>query len=223
MSETVVADLVHHGDAGRWGGWSWRKPDRGEHFRRCSYCGSISPDDLAAEPAGTGCAFTACPSPRDELAAIHFPVEGRPGQSAADGFHLFADTGWRASWADRKYGWPHKFYVEGLANRTPGSLYVIGSTNADESPGAGWTAVGEMTREQRKVIKADPGAIWGNVTWIQFGHHSAHFAKFYTTHLADPALDPEVKAAIERVSGIQFTFDGTHVSWGAAGTVSPSA
>lgn len=40
---------VHAGEADRWGGWSWREASRGEHFRRCSYCGSMHPDDLAAE------------------------------------------------------------------------------------------------------------------------------------------------------------------------------
>ena len=43
-------DVVHGQEAERWGGWSWREPSRGEHFRRCSYCGSIHPEDLAAEP-----------------------------------------------------------------------------------------------------------------------------------------------------------------------------
>ncbi|MGW4757740.1 hypothetical protein [Streptomyces chartreusis] len=42
-------DLVHGSDADRWGGWSWRDPSRGEHYRTCSYCGSIHPEDLAAE------------------------------------------------------------------------------------------------------------------------------------------------------------------------------
>jgi hypothetical protein len=42
-------DPVHGEEAARWGGWSWRVPSRGEHYRTCSYCGSISPEDLAAE------------------------------------------------------------------------------------------------------------------------------------------------------------------------------
>jgi hypothetical protein len=33
-------------------GWDWWEPHRGEHFRRCTYCGSIHPDDLAAETTG---------------------------------------------------------------------------------------------------------------------------------------------------------------------------
>lgn len=45
-----IPDLVHGVEAERWGGWSWREPSRGEHYRTCSYCGSIHPEDLAAEP-----------------------------------------------------------------------------------------------------------------------------------------------------------------------------
>jgi hypothetical protein len=45
-----ASDPVHRGDADRWGGWEWRDPTRGEHFRRCSYCGCVHPDDLTAEP-----------------------------------------------------------------------------------------------------------------------------------------------------------------------------
>jgi hypothetical protein len=43
-------DQTVHSDAKRWGGWSWREPHHGEHFRRCDFCGSIHPEDLAAEP-----------------------------------------------------------------------------------------------------------------------------------------------------------------------------
>lgn len=45
-------DPVHGGAAERWGGWSWRGPRRGEHWRTCSYCGSIHPEDLAVEIQG---------------------------------------------------------------------------------------------------------------------------------------------------------------------------
>ena len=32
--------------------WYWAKPRAGEHFRTCSYCGSIHPDDLVASEIG---------------------------------------------------------------------------------------------------------------------------------------------------------------------------
>jgi hypothetical protein len=43
-------DQKVHPDARRSGGWSWVDPVRGEHFRQCSYCGGINPEDLVAEP-----------------------------------------------------------------------------------------------------------------------------------------------------------------------------
>jgi hypothetical protein len=48
-----MTDQSVHPEAGappfRFGPWTWREPVRGEHFRRCSFCGSVNPDDLAAE------------------------------------------------------------------------------------------------------------------------------------------------------------------------------
>lgn len=177
------ADLVHPESQARWGGWSWSEPFRGEHFRRCSYCGSVNPDDLAAEPT------------------------------------------WRAEWADRKYGWPHKFYV-GIPNRDPDALFVVSSTNgpdphtavhvalaeADRQPGHGWFAVGDLTAEQRAICERDG---WGlqNTTYVLFGTRANHFGKFYTIHLADLAVSPEVKRAIERGAGLHFEFRDGRVSW----------
>lgn len=46
------SDEVHPAyETDRWGGWHWDDPRHGEHFRRCSYCGSVHPEDLAAEPS----------------------------------------------------------------------------------------------------------------------------------------------------------------------------
>jgi hypothetical protein len=39
-------------------------------------------------------------------------------------------------------------------------------------------------------------------------------AKFYTIHLADPAISGEAKDAIQRASGLKFTFtDDGRVGW----------
>lgn len=215
MSESAQ---VHFGEADRWGGWSWSDPARGEHFRRCSYCGSISPEDLAAEPAGQGCGYARCPAPRDGLAAVHFPIGGRED---ADGRHQFVNTGWRASWADRKYGWPHKFYVEGVVNRVPGNLFVVSSTgrpgdSAPDWPHGDWVRRGDLTPEQRAAADRDGYTDDREYApeWLQFGHHATHFAKFYTTHLADPALPAGVKDAIEQQCGLRFRFtDDGRIAW----------
>jgi hypothetical protein len=112
-----AADPVHGSgwnSAARWGGWHWGEPSRGEHFRRCSFCGSISPDDLAAEP------------------------------------------GWHASWADQKYGWLHKFYVN-IPNRNPDALFVVsGRSDARE---------GLYARGGEKWTPPEPGLIaWADLT-----------------------------------------------------------
>lgn len=168
MSSEV--DPVHGQEATRWGGWSWRDPKDGEHFRRCSYCGSIHPEDLAAE------------------------------------------TEWRADWADRKYGWPHKFYSN-IPNRDPGRRFIVASTNSPEPPsllvGDEWIRGSAVPDD----VDTDGYANLGEM-WVTLGTRESHFAKFYTVHLADPAADQPALEAIQRVSGLRFQFEDGRVSWG---------
>lgn len=166
------APSVHVGEADRWGGWSWTEPKRGEHFRRCSYCGSINPDDLAAEPVLL-----------------------------------------RVDWADPKYGWPHKLYVD-IPNRTPDALVPVGA-NSEPRDEPGWVAAHDLTDEQRALL-VEHG--WGGANTYGaylFGRQGAHHAKFYSVHLADPSLSIKVLARIEQISELRFEFtpDG-RVSWG---------
>lgn len=168
MSSTAV-DPVHGGETDRWGGWSWREPSRGEHFRTCTYCGSISPDDLAAEPD------------------------------------------WQAEWADRKYGWPHKFYVS-VPNRNPAQRFIIGATTGSPTS----LAVGEWVRADE--IPADVNVEgWedarSSYQWFSIGTRPQHHAKFYTVHLADPMLGDGIRDRVQTVSGLQFTFEEGRVSW----------
>ena len=103
-------DQSVHPDADRWGGWGWAEPSRGEHFRRCNFCGSLHPEDFAVEP-----------------------------QVA------------RVSWADRKYGYPHKVYVD-IVNRDPERLYVYSASN---TPQRGSIARADLTDEQREIVARD--------------------------------------------------------------------
>lgn len=166
-----MTDQTVHPDADRWGGWGWREPDRGEHFRRCGFCGSIHPDDLAAEP------------------------------------------NWRADWADRKYGWPHKFYVD-IPNRQPKQLFVVSATT---TPTDGYIAREDLTNEQRDIAKRDGfdsddrRRPW---QYFQFAPRPMHHGKFYSIHLGDTEITADVKATIEQRSGLTFEFtpDG-RVAW----------
>jgi hypothetical protein len=176
LVDLTTSQIVHAGEAERFGGWHWRAGIRGEHFRRCSYCGSVHPDDLAAEPC------------------------------------------WYAQWADQKYGWPHKFYVD-MPNRDPDRLFVIGSRSGGQKDapldGPDWVYWEKMSRAQRKIWKADgPHPKDWHPNAVLFGKRPSHFGKFYTVHLQDPEISDETKEIIARISGRRFTFtlDG-HVSW----------
>lgn len=170
-----MTDSIHP-DAGRWGGWSWSEPSHGEHFRRCSYCGSVHPADLAAEPT------------------------------------------WRAQWADRKYGWPHKFYVD-IPNRDPGALFAVGLTSGgptDRPLDPGWIAWENLTDEQRGIVERDRLVGDRPPRGVLFGTRPSHFGKFYTIHLSDPEIPDEIKGAIQSRSGLYFEFTDGHVGWKSA-------
>lgn len=178
----MTEDQTVHPEAGappfRCGPWEWREPSHGEHFRTCSFCGSINPDDLAAEAE------------------------------------------WQAGWADRKYGWPHKFYVD-VPNRDSDALFVISSTSRmdDDDRRRGYVPTGELTAAQRAVVDRDAWTV-DDEAGFRFGTRVAHHAKFYTIHLKDAAVGDATRAAIEARSGLAFTFPGDgRVSWRPAEAV----
>ena len=211
----TATDPVHGGEADRWGGWTWRKPRGGDHFRTCSYCGSIHPEDLAAEiiPAGAclGCGAVGFGAHYSRLLEAAEPQE-----------HPYDPGGAYPSWADQKYGWPHKFYVEGLRPRDPARMHCFGHAHGDSPPqvtSVPWVAAKDLTREQKKIIREDGMIMRGEKPdgWYSFRPKTTLFAKFYTRHLADPALPAEVKAKIEDACGLRFHFSDGAVLWHAAG------
>lgn len=152
--------------------WDWGEPRYGEHFRRCNFCGSIHPEDLAAEPV------------------------------------------WHANWADRKYGWPHKFYVD-IPNRNPGRLYAIGTSSGEDRPSAnlkGWVRKSDLTDEQREVLNRDRMDS-ERTKWVMFDTRPHHYVKFYSMHLNDPNISDYVKNVIYRKSGLRFKFKDGKVYW----------
>jgi hypothetical protein len=150
--------------------WDWAEPRDGEHFRRCNYCGSIHPEDLAAE------------------------------------------TDWRADWADMKYGWPHKFYVD-VTNRHPEQLFVVGASTGEDHHSLG---SGEWVRPDA-IPESVNLAGWRDLTryrWVLIGTHPTHNGKFYTAHLRDPRVSDETRERIAAVCGLRFTWlDDGRVSW----------
>jgi hypothetical protein len=229
-----AADPVHGSgwnSAARWGGWTWREPRYGDFFRTCSFCGCIHPEDLAAETAGTGtcsvCGQAGWPAcfGNQSHAGIKATVqrgeldvsdEERARVLAMADEHSYDPGGWYASWADWKYGWPHKFYVEGLKPRDLSLLHCVGSSNSPDRPGTSgdWVRAGDLTREQKKVIKDDGMHGGGKFEgWYLLQPRSTLHAKFYTAHLADPRIGRDAKDTIQRAGGLRFTFGDGQVVW----------
>jgi hypothetical protein len=237
---TPTEDPVHHGEATRWGGWEWREPRRGDHFRTCSYCGSINPEDLAAEigPQGrcAGCGATGWEAHfRNTIdLAVRHGIDG--GLLALEDLsdderrryevpeHPYDPGTPYASWADRKYGWPHKFYVENLRPRDPSLLHCFSHFSGTEKPAGSleYVAAADLTREQKKILESDGMGPRdeGYSGWYAFRPRDHLFAKFYTAHLADPRVPAEAREKIETASGVRFHFTGDgRVSW--HGTLAP--
>lgn len=232
-----AADLVHgHGwnSAAQWGGWEWRPPRGAEHYRTCPSCASIHPEDLATETPGTG-TCTVCGAQgweacfrkqplgasrqeMDRLLADPVLSEDEKERLRSEHpAHTYSPGGWWASWADRKYGWPHKFYVEGVTNRRPEVLRIITAL----SPGQEDRMQRETGYQWYPIAEIPEGTDvsgWrlddGHYTHVGLGSDQTHFVKFYTIHLAEPGLDPAVKDTIEHRSGLRFRFqDGGGVGW----------
>jgi hypothetical protein len=171
--QNVHPEIGQPGPFSRLEPWEWRAPEHGEHYRRCSFCGSVCPDDLAAEAE------------------------------------------WRAEWADRKYGYPHKFYVD-IPNRNADRLYVLGSHSGNNPPTGhpGWIARTDLIPEQADAVARDGYDLDDSRrSHFLFGHRQVHHAKFYSVHLRATDLDPAVKHAIEQRSGLVFEFEQDCVAW----------
>jgi len=128
---------------------------------------------------------------------------------------LAAETNARVHWADRKYGWPHKFYVD-VINRDPDRLYVISSSSGNTS--VGLTHYSDLTREEKRAVKRDgyleEGRWGGKDFYYGIGTRSTHFGKVYTVHLADPDISDETKARAASMCGLLFEYlpDG-RIAW----------
>lgn len=161
-------------NAMRYGAPEWQKRDG---LRRCSYCGSLHPEDL---------------------------------------MHALK-AGARLETADWKYGWTHKFYVEGIPNPNAGKevskSYGSGPLPLPDEKRTYWTNMGskvgcrvEFTegegRWNAKLYEPDTPTTWG---------------KFYNVHLQDldlatfDALAPMLNVG----TGVEFSRDEQGIKYKA--------
>lgn len=148
-------------------------------------------------------------------------------------------AGARGHWADFKYGWPHKFYVEDVPNPHAGMLESRMSpshavplcprtgeacTHGDQSfyrPECDCMRAGEPTEGrfgERRVI-ALPDGFSRSTGKPEFRWHeegkpadATTHGKFYTEHLQDAT--PDDREVIERAMGLRFNFSELpRISW----------
>jgi hypothetical protein len=112
-----------------------------------------------------------------------------------------------AHWADFKYGWPHKAYVENIPNPHAGMLEVRCWAS---SPQAG---IDREVREKRfDPTTGEPVADYVTYTEQPKPAGATTYGNFYTVHLMDAT--PEERQIIERHLGFTFQFsDDGRVTW----------
>lgn len=116
-------------------------------------------------------------------------------------------AGARGSWADRKYGWPHKAYFDAVPNPHAGQLETQSSATfkSDRFP----HEVREPRYDERTGERV---ADYVRYTDAPKPAAATTHGKFYTVHLQDAS--PEDRETIERHMGLRFTFVDDGVSWG---------
>lgn len=103
-------------------------------------------------------------------------------------------SGAKGSWADKKYGWPHKAYFDGVPNPHAGLMEVRASASFMPDGCTDWIQCGDHWHEHPRPASATTNG------------------KFYSVHLMDAT--PEDRDVIETHLGLHFDFkDDGGVTW----------
>lgn len=116
-------------------------------------------------------------------------------------------------WADFKYGWPHKAYVERAPNRYMGHGEIRSGVTYCSSPPQGEIDAGKWERYQNGFSQTTGEPTFSYRTPLPVPTLAGEFArgKFYTLHLQE-ATESD-RDVIGRAMGLHFTFDGDSVRW----------
>jgi hypothetical protein len=149
-----------------------------------------APDIMSGRKVGSlrSCGYCGSMYPADVAAAIRAGAKG--------------------SWADFKYGWPHKAYFDGIPNPHAGMLESRYSTT---HPRPEDIDSGEMIKVPTGRFDSHTGE--PTYDWCEAGKPAfdTTYGKFYTEHLQDATA--EDRKTIEQHLGLSFTFEGGSVSW----------
>lgn len=127
-------------------------------------------------------------------------------------------AGATGEFADRKYGWPHKVYFNGIPNPhagMPESRCGHSNPPQDEIDAGKWVKIPDGFDQQTGAQQ---------FRWTEAGSPAAAktHGKFYTVHLQDAT--PEDRKVIELHLGVAFTFDDVGgVSWRPAKDAYPES
>lgn len=127
-------------------------------------------------------------------------------------------AGAAGSFADRKYGWPHKAYFDGVPNPHAG---LLESRMSSSHPPQGEIDAGKWIRIPTGRFSEQTGE--PTFQWVEPGTPASHvtYGKFYTEHLQDAS--PEDRRTIEQHLGLHFEFGGGAVVWWPFGIEKPVA
>lgn len=156
-----------------------RLPDCMDYpFRTCGYCGSIHPEDLYNALSGPGAELVDCV--RCGGTGTRGGRIGALAEAIGESLPCFHCDGKkqhvrvRLDMADWKYGFPHKFYVDGIPSGLVGHRVPRG--------GRYWTDENGVARQEAHWHDVKPG-------------ESAH-AKWYNEHFQDEGFDDEAFRAL---------------------------
>ena len=150
---------------------------------------AIAPDMSTGRTTGTlrGCSWCGSMHPLDLAAAIKAGATLEP--------------------ADRKYGWPHKFYVHNAPNPHAG---LLGSRCSKSHPTQEEIDSGAFVQVPDGFDRQTGAPV---MRWVEAGKPApaTTWGKFYTEHLQD--ADDADRQVIEQAMGLNFTFADGNVSW----------
>lgn len=155
---------------------------------------AVPPDMLEGRTTGRlrACGYCGSMHPADVVAAIK--------------------GGAKLHFADMKYGWPHKVYLDDVPNPHAGTLE---SRSSMSNPPQDQIDAGKWVQVPCGYSQSNGEPLY---SWYAAPTPagSKTYGKFYTTHLQDAT--PEDKAFIEQHLGVAFQFSegGTAVQWSKA-------